>query len=527
MFIPTDSEECEKDEISNTNYSPFSSDRETSNEHEVTTSEGSTPTCQSIQMVEEHYKNSAENFAVETHENSYSSCGSSRNSLVGSTPPPYPTDDFHRSTQSLRFLTPIVYRANAIAPSALDRQHELEDYSNLPYPTTISKDKAVVQNNSNFNTSVEIDNSEVPGQVSCSTPVPTDVTHEKQLHYYSPTPKHATENRYAAIPQGSQTDGPLTLMINENREEPVVNGAIVLRKHRESSCGSHSNQYVGCATPTSCVINQSFHYPTPNLSCITPIIRRENVVFSTKVGRQLASDGNFKLQNSPLSIPINTGSLIVPINQSETTPFRDTSDCRTPIQRDNDNSRNQASGSLLLVDVIPAKRKQVRFASTAPLRKMKILVPYKSTPIVGISQTETATLSQSSAYDDGRLTANSFERHALVSQSRQEEDQDTATTHGHQDETSTAHITKSGPAPEKVLTVSSDSSPKPYVEQEKRPTSATRKRKRPLALPLHTESSRGRKFNSRKSYYGRVHYCHCRTVVRKLKIRDAETQTSP
>lgn len=102
------------------------------------------------------------------------------------------------------------------------------------------------------------------------------------------------------------------------------------------------------------------------------------------------------------------------------------------------------------------------------------------------------------------------------------------------------HVANSKQAPGKMQKILSVTSPSSLgVENEKigdkfpisnnniRPMTTARKRKRLYAPTWNTESSFVKILNSRKSHYGRVHYCHCRTVVRKLKIRDAQTQTSP
>lgn len=151
LFIQTDSEEYESDEISHTNYSPYSSDQEIADKDKPTTSEESTAKIQSSLIVDKHNKNSAVELAVETQEYSHSGCGSPRNLFVGcSAPSPDLTQDFHHLTQSLGFLTPVTNCRNTVACTPLDHHHELKDDCYLLYPTAVRKGKVVIQDDSFF-----------------------------------------------------------------------------------------------------------------------------------------------------------------------------------------------------------------------------------------------------------------------------------------------------------------------------------------------------------------------------------------
>ncbi|KZS21300.1 Uncharacterized protein APZ42_011210 [Daphnia magna] len=508
----SDSEEYESDEISHTNYSPYSSDQEIADKDKPTTSEESTAKIQSSLIVDKHNKNSAVELAVETQEYSYSGCGSPRNLFVGcSAPSPDLTQDFHHLTQSLGFLTPVTNCRNTVACTPLDHHHELKGDCYLLYPTAVCKDKVVIRDDSFFNTMAQSNNSKVPIPVGGPTCVLADVVsaQEKEQHFYSPS-QESTEVEYqaAAVSQTSQVNVPLPQMTNGYYKEPDVNGAKVLHKHHDLLCNSYSKQSVECSTP---YLNQTFNYPTPNLSSVTPIIHRENVVFSTTDGCQLVPGGSFKLQKSPFSTSVNKDSFKI----NQTAHFRDISVLSNPTQRDNDNTHNQVNGSMFVpVDVIPAQRKQI----------------------------ETETPSQPPMYDGIRQTSTLFERRPLVSHSNKTEDPNTATTQGqlYQEEAPAMHVANSKQAPGKMQKILSVTSPSSLgVENEKigdkfpisnnniRPMTTARKRKRLYAPTWNTESSFVKILNSRKSHYGRVHYCHCRTVVRKLKIRDAQTQTSP
>ncbi|KAI9564132.1 hypothetical protein GHT06_007870 [Daphnia sinensis] len=506
----SDSEEYESDEISNTNYSPYSPDQEVAGNDKPTTSEESTAKLQSSLIVKEHKENSVVELAVETQEYSHFVCGSPGNSFVEcSAGSPDLTQDFPNLTQSLGFLTPVTNLRNIVVCSPPDHRKLKDDCYN-PYQTIVRKEKTVIQNDSVFNTTVQSNNSEVSIQAGSPTCVVAgDVsTEEKQQYFYSPS-QESTEVEFqpAAISQESQTNVPLTLMTDGYCEELDVNGTIVLHKHHELLCNSYSKQPVKCSTPN---LNQTFHYPTPKLSSVTPILHHKNVVVPTKDGCQSILGSSFKLQNAPFPTSVNKDSL----NINHSAHFRDISVLSTPTQQDNDNTYNQANGSMFVpVDVIPAQRKQI----------------------------ETETLSQP-MYDGGRQTSTLFERHPAVSHSKRKDDPDTATTQGqlYQDETPAVYVANSEQAPGKmpeILSVTSPSSLGEEIEKivqkshisnnNTRPMVAARKRKKLCAPTWNTESSFGKKLNFRKSHYGHVHYCHCRTVVQKLKIRDAQTQTSP
>ncbi|XP_057371360.1 uncharacterized protein LOC130692299 isoform X2 [Daphnia carinata] len=484
----SDSEEYGS-EISNTNYSPYSSDNEIEAKDKPTTSEESSTKLHSSLIVDEDNKTSAVELAVETQEYSHAVHGSSGNSFVQcSAPSPDLTQDFPHLTQSLGFLTPVTNRRNVVCGP--------------------------------------LDHRELKGDVS---------TQEKLQYSYSPSQEITdVEFQAAFISQENQINVPLTLMTNGYQEEPDANGAVVLHEHHEFLCNSYSKQPVKCSTPYR---NQTFHYPTPNLSSVTPNINRENMTFPTTHGCQPIPGSNFKFQNSPFPTSVNKDRLY--INRSA--HFRDISVLSTPTQREN-NTPNQATSSRFVpVEVIPTQRKQVRFASSIPVQKTKVLVTYKSSLIGGISEIETETLSQPPIYNSGCQLSTLLECHPSVSPSEEKEDPDTATMQGqhYQEDGPVMHLANSEQTPGKMPKTLSITSSNPLgVENENigekshiivnvtRPMCG-RKRKLLRAPVWNTASSFSKTLNSRKSHYGRVHYCQCRTVVQKLKIRDAQTQTSP
>ena len=433
------------------------------------------------------------------------------------TPPPYLDRNPYYSSPSLSFLTPVIHRENntfgypameeRFFKPGFDQNSNLHNFSH----STSLTEKTVFTENSMFKTPVQTDSRKASPTTNCSQFVPVNVTpaQRKQVHFCSSYKESTAKDKDKNFSVRNQVN--VSSPVREQYENSSV--STPRRILRTSSVEPRS-------TPTPYYVNQHFNYPTPNLSSSTTGMHHENLIAFPTIDQRIPRLEGSTVHNLPYSTPINT-------NKKKPAVFP-----TTPIKPKavNHNIPDQGNYSLLpALDVTSAQRKQVQFAPSATLRKTKINVNITEVSNKEISSLKTSTFGTTATSFTNGSSMDLME--CQTSQANKEE-QSVVITEGtvsaHHDscrEETNCFVQSSN----EMATV--DPLPSLVISREK--TSNTHDNYNKQADPKSTNQKRklcatSWKTSFRKKLHGRsMQHCCGPVVIQKIKIRDAETQTSP
>lgn len=321
------------------------------------------------------------------------------------------------------------------------------------------------------------------------------------------------------------------------------NRSIVPYQNSGSSSLNASPSNVGYATSPPYYLNQRFQFTTPSLSFLTPVVHREKTAELTLNHRNsslhftsYATQQEKNVPATPFASSQDSQKYATPISdkmthdercdppyhatpvQKETTgqisPLRHnysfntpTQDPKIPVQ-----SNNSIYTPVVTLDATP-QRKQVRFAADPSQHTVYCWdrpIPFQSIKETILSENpkpvEPPLKEQPSDHVQHRTTLTSpvkVNDKVIITKT-------TTTSREHQEENPVQASEEILPIPEKDESLNK----KPRSSQFG-PT-ANKNLKRKQLIAWNTKSSSKKKFHSP---------CHCRTVVRTIKIRDAETQT--
>lgn len=515
MLLYIDTEGSGNDEISSTRYSPVSLDQESTAEHHITsTSEEEQTKVPLSHKVNELYEDSNPGEVLFLQESSPSGCSSflSNSNVECFTSPPYLNPNPYSSTPNLSFLTPVIHRENTVRHSSKDRRFCQQNWDNsnlhnLPYLTPLTDEPVIIQENSIFKNRTQTDNREAPSTKNRSMFVPVDVTpaQRKQVHFYTSDQESSTaEHRVKNFSEENQTNA------STPAREQYDDSSVYAPRNKDTLVTS----IAGCSTPRSYYVNQHFHYPTPTLGSTTTATHQENLVgFSTK-DQRIPGMKDSPLQYLPCSTSINTDTKTTIPSQT------------TPIGSNVDNHNNSAQVSWSMFPplvVTPAQQRRVQFASSVPLQKIKVIVNNAVVPMKETSNLNTSipgtSFPNGSSMDFSKYVSPPKQEHAVVITEGIVSDQ-----HEYCKEEAIRLVQSSSktvttyPVHSLIHTQDGTTNASENSNNQANPKFTTRKRKQSVAS---WKTSVRKKFNGRCT-----HHCRCRTVIRKVKIRDAETQTS-
>ena len=433
------------------------------------------------------------------------------------TPPPYLDRNPYYSSPSLSFLTPVIHRENntfgypameeRFFKPGFDQNSNLHNFSH----STSLTEKTVFTENSMFKTPVQTDSRKASPTTNCSQFVPVNVTpaQRKQVHFCSSYQESTAKDKDKNFSVRNQVN--VSSPVREQYENSSV--STPRRILRTSSVEPRS-------TPTPYYVNQHFNYPTPNLSSSTTGMHHEILIAFPTIDQRIPRLEGSTVHNLPYSTPINTikkKPAVFP-----TTPIKP--------KAVNHNIPDQGNYSLLpALDVTSAQRKQVQFAPSATLRKTKINVNITEVSNKEISSLKTSTFgTTATSFTNGSSMdlmecqtsqANKEEQSVVITEGTVSAHHDSCREETNCFVQSSNEMATVDPLPSLVISREKTSNTHDNYNKQADPKSTNQKRK---LCATSWKTSFRKKLNGRS-----MQHCCGPVVIQKIKIRDAETQTSP